>query len=141
MASTDGICSLCDQLGEIVGGKAQCEEETCSVTIPRTGIDAAIQGREVRSDEVLGIGLTFASLDAQGDALCLGEATLLEHEVSDFVATLSRQGIRLTAIHNHWLADQPRLIYVHFQAVMNPLRFARGLAPVLRRLKSEFSVR
>lgn len=50
----------------------------------------------------------------------------------DFVTALSLQGIRLTAIHNHWLHDQPRLIMQ--PVVMDPLRFARSLAPVLKRL-------
>jgi hypothetical protein len=128
------LCELCTQVKEILGGKTECEQETCSISIPRKHIEATILGRKVQSDEVLGISLQFESLGADGQALCLGEATLLEGEVNQFLRDLSRRGIRLTAIHNHWLEDQPKLIYVHFQAIMNPVRFAQTLKPTLQRL-------
>jgi hypothetical protein len=123
-----------NQVKEIVGGKAECENQTCSVVVPRKNIEATILGRKVQSDEVLGIQLQFESPGADGQALCLGEATLLEGEVNQFLRDLSRRGIRLTAIHNHWLEDQPKLIYVHFQAIMSPVRFAQALKPTLKRL-------
>ncbi|HWI65864.1 MAG TPA: DUF1259 domain-containing protein [Symbiobacteriaceae bacterium] len=134
LVPTKDLCSLCPQVGQILGGEAKCEERVCTVSIPRKGIRATILGRPIHSDEVLGVALVFEGLDAQGRALCLGEATLLEGEVSPFVRDMSRSGIRITAIHNHWMEDQPRLIYIHFQAVMDPERFAQRIAPTLKRL-------
>jgi hypothetical protein len=129
------LCDLCTEAGRLLGGKADCAGESCSITIPRK-ITATVQGRRVRADEVLGISVVFEELDGQGMALCLLEATLLEAEVNPFAAELLRHQVTVSAVHNHWLADQPRLIYLHAQAVRNPAEFARALQEALRTLKS-----
>ncbi|UUZ86621.1 DUF1259 domain-containing protein [Paenibacillus sp. P26] len=46
-----------------------------------------------------------------------------------------RQGFKVTAIHNHWLFDKPRLMYLHLETVQNPLVFARKLKKALSVLK------
>lgn len=56
-------------------------------------------------------------------------------EVRDAVKFLADAGVTITAIHNDWLFDKPRLIVVHFLNVTsNPVGFARVLAPFWRNL-------
>ncbi|WP_306431050.1 DUF1259 domain-containing protein [Paenibacillus sp. XY044] len=42
---------------------------------------------------------------------------------------------RLAAIHNHWLFEKPRLMYLHLETVGNPVTFARKLRTALNVLK------
>lgn len=41
------------------------------------------------------------------------------------MSNLRKRGIKVTALHNHWLNENPRLMYMHWEAVMNPVVFAR----------------
>lgn len=45
---------------------------------------------------------------------------------------LRNRGILVTALHYHWLFDNPRLMYMHWEAVMNPKRFLRISRDALR---------
>ncbi|HLN64866.1 MAG TPA: DUF1259 domain-containing protein [Symbiobacteriaceae bacterium] len=64
----------------------------------------------------------------EGRALNLGETALLEAEVPAFTWHLQRSGIVVSAIHNRWLKESPRLIYVHYESIEDPLAFARKAA-------------
>ncbi len=39
---------------------------------------------------------------------------------------LRKRGLIVTAVHNHWLFDNPRLMYMHWENVGNPVQFARN---------------
>lgn len=61
-------------------------------------------------------------------ALCLGKTLILEGEINPFMRKLQDHGITVTAVHNHWLFDSPRLMYMHFALVDYPVSFAEKIA-------------
>ncbi|WP_225948128.1 MULTISPECIES: DUF1259 domain-containing protein [unclassified Paenibacillus] len=69
-----------------------------------------------------------------GKSLNTGEFTLLQREIQSFVRNATKLNLKVTAIHNHWLFDKPRLMYVHLESVENPIVFARKVASLLKRL-------
>jgi hypothetical protein len=56
----------------------------------------------------------------------------LQKEVENFVASILKQGIIVSSIHNEWLFDKPNLVYVNIEAVDDPLVFARKVRKALR---------
>lgn len=68
---------------------------------------------------------SFENMDRNGRALCLGETVILESELQPYMSRLRRHGIKITATHNHWQFESPRLMYIHFEAIDKPLDFAR----------------
>ena len=68
---------------------------------------------------------TFENLDSEGRGLCLGETVILQEEINPFMSRLREHNIIVTAVHNHWLFDEPRLMYMHFESIDRPLTFAR----------------
>lgn len=48
---------------------------------------------------------------------------------------LQNQGIIITALHNHWLFDNPRIMYIHFESIEPPLSFAKKVAKAFETLK------
>jgi hypothetical protein len=88
-------------------------------------IDFSILGRETQSPLVNPQFFTFEGLDRRGNALNLGETVLLQEEVNPLLTELRKRDIIVTAIHNHWLFEEPRAMYMHFESVEPPLDFAR----------------
>lgn len=115
------ISSLCQQFGDILNGKANVNNGTCSVSLPRH-LGVTIQGRPTKS--ALHASFTFESLDQEGNALNIGEVVLLEHEIPAFMYMLVSQGLIVSALHNHWIFANPNILYIHFQSVEPPLDFA-----------------
>lgn len=68
---------------------------------------------------------SFESLDSSGRALCLGETALFQNQVNQLISNLRKNGIKVTAVHNHWLFENPRLMYIHWESIDNPIAFAR----------------
>ena len=121
--------SLCDRLAAILGGKGTSDGKSCSIMIERK-LNAKILGRDYETEHEI----TIQSLK-NGTTLNTGEITLLQSEVQRFTSAARKQGFKVTAIHNHWLFEKPRLMYLHLESVENPVTFARKLRSALNVLK------
>ncbi len=60
-----------------------------------------------------------------------GDFVLLADEVNPVIKALTENGIMVTALHNHMLHDEPRLFMMHFWAVDEPEKLAKGLKAAL----------
>lgn len=127
------IQDICRQYAQIVQGKGSIKHGVCSVELERN-LHVTIQGRPTHS--ALHAGITFESLDYEGNALNLGEVVVLQEELADFVDVLVKNNFIVSAIHNHWIFTNPPILYVHFQSVEPPLSFAQKFAEAFRVLKN-----
>ena len=129
------FCRTCNRFAEILGAEIlSTENNVCTVTFMRD-IDAEILGRRTRSPLALAALFSFESPDTNDRTLNLGETVILQNEINDFISALRERGILVTALHNHWLFDDPRLMYIHFESIDRPLDFARKVAEALKVLR------
>ena len=126
-------CNLCQEFAQILDSMI-LSQEPCTVLHIRN-IPVTILGRISRSSLTLGALFSFESPDAFGRTLNLGETVILQEEINPFISALREQDILVTALHNHWLFDNPRLFYIHFESIDEPLSFARKVAKAARFLK------
>jgi len=68
-----------------------------------------------------------------GKAAITGDFVLTAQEVNPVLRALRENGIEVTAIHNHMLDDQPRLLFMHFWANDDAAKLAKGLRAALTR--------
>jgi hypothetical protein len=113
--------SLCRQFAKIIGAQSGFAGGKCVATIMRDQIRATILGKRFGVTS----SFSFESKNKSGRALCLGRVALLQKEVDRFISVIRNQGIRVSSVHNEWLFDHPRLIYINIEAVEKPLVFAR----------------
>lgn len=121
--------SLCDRLADILGGMGMSNGKSCSIMIERK-LNAKILGRDYETEHEI----TVQSL-IHGTTLNTAEITLLQSEVQRFTSAVRKRNLKVTAIHNHWLFDKPRLMYLHIESVENPIVFAKKLRAALDVLK------
>jgi len=74
---------------------------------------------------------------AGNKAAITGDFVLLADEVNPVLKALTENGIAVTAIHNHMLYDDPRLFMMHFWAVDDPEKLAKGLKEALDKTNSK----
>ena len=124
------------------------------IAMPRTDLKVKVQGVDVKPGFALG---SYAAFKKMGnDAMVMGDLVLLDEEVQNVMARLLAKGIaitgdfvlidrevtavakalrdngiQVTALHNHGLDDNPRLLYMHFWANDDALKLARGLKAAL----------
>ena len=105
------------------------------ITVPRTEAITAM-GQPLLP--AMGV-VTVMNFQATGDgkAAITGDFVLIDREVNAVARALRQYGIEVTAIHNHGLADTPRLFYMHFWANDNPAKLAQGLKAALDQTNSQ----
>ncbi|PTM57503.1 DUF1259 domain-containing protein [Desmospora activa] len=117
---------VCNQFAAILGGTHEIEQgPVCFVSRDRP-FRATILGRRTTSPLVRYQLFSFESLDRSGRALCLGETAVFQNQANRLIRNLQSHGITVTALHNHWLFEKPRLMYIHWEAIQNPITFARN---------------
>ncbi|MGE5416887.1 MAG: DUF1259 domain-containing protein [Acidobacteriota bacterium] len=119
------MSTTCHKFARILKAKRSSNPGVCFVTRMRNDIKVNVLGRRTHSPTVFLMAFSFENVSSNGKALCLGEFVFRQTEVQRFLDALSRHGIKATAVHNHWLFENPRLIYIHWEAITEPLRFAR----------------
>jgi len=124
---------LCEQFARILKGKSKLSQGGCSVSFHRD-FRVLVQGKP--STSVVPVGVSFESLDPNGNALNLGEIAVLQEEIPAFMKSIVQQGIIVSALHNHWLYMDPLIMYIHIQSVEPPLHFAKKLAHSFLTLRS-----
>lgn len=111
--------STCQQLANIIGGVVVTETPVCVVQRLRD-INATILGLRTQSPLALPFALSF-----ENNGLNLGESVVLQREINPFMTELRKRGLIVTAVHNHWLFENPRLMYMHWEnAGDDPFDFA-----------------
>jgi hypothetical protein len=68
-----------------------------------------------------------------GKAAMTGDVVALAAEVAPLITALRKNGIEVTAIHNHMLEDEPRTFYVHFWANDDAVKLATAMRAALNR--------
>lgn len=116
--------STCQQLADIIGGMVITATPACVVQRLRN-IDAKILDHRTQSPLALPFALSFEN-NVRGKTLNLGETVLLQKEANALMSALQRRGLIVTAFHNHWLFEEPRLMYMHWENIGDPFEFARN---------------
>jgi hypothetical protein len=90
------------------------------------------EGQEIPPAMGIATAISFQPTGG-GKAAITGDFVLLGREVNPVLWTLGENGIVVTAIHNHMIDDQPHLYFMHFWAVDDAAKLARGLRSALDR--------
>jgi hypothetical protein len=79
----------------------------------RPDVPVTLQGVRLAAGQVD----SFASFTGKDDnAEMMGEVCALASEVTAVVERLRASGVGITGIHNHFVGESPRLIFIHFMA-------------------------
>ena len=92
-------------------------------------------GMEMPPSMGMGTAINF-QMDGNRAAIT-GDFVMLGDEVNPVIKALTENVIMPTALHSHMLHDEPRLFMMHFWAVDDPEKLARGLKAALDKTNSK----
>lgn len=116
------VASTLGYPGKVNGGVYQ-------VSVPRAETIYEDQ-MEVPSSMGVATAINFQPTGG-GKAAITGDFVMTAVEVNRVVRALRDNGIEVTAMHSHMLAESPRLIFMHFWANDDAVALARGLHTAL----------
>jgi hypothetical protein len=104
------------KIDEITGlkGKLNEKEGVYRVTFPRADVKVAVDGWTMPPFMGLGTWAAFTA-GAHTDAMVMGDTVLFEDEVNPAMSTAFENGLSVTALHNHFLFDHPKVYFMHIE--------------------------
>jgi hypothetical protein len=116
---------------KIIGQKGQPNGGVLQFNVPRRD-PVTMDGMAMAPAGPMGVaeGINFQPT-GEGNAAITGDFVLTDVEVNPVLKTLRANGIDVTALHSHMLMENPRLFFMHFWAVDDAIKLAKGLRAAL----------
>lgn len=110
-------------------------EDTYKVTFPRTDVKVTVEGRPM--SPFLGFSSWAAfTPNPHGGLMVMGDVVLLEDEVNPAMSAALDAGLEVTALHNHFFYESPRVMYMHIGGTGTAERLAPAVKKVLDAVKN-----
>ena len=123
------------KIDEITGlkGKLNEKEGVYKVTLPRNDVKVAVDGWTM--PPFMGLG-TWAAFTGENDkAMVMGDTVLFEDEVNSVMSVVLDNGLSVTALHNHFFFDHPKVYFMHIEAEGTVERLATAVRKVYDKIK------
>ncbi len=114
-------------------GKLQ-PDGTFKFSMPRKDLKVTVAGTAIKPGLALGSWTAFEG--SPDHAMVMGDLVLTESEVEPVMMKLQEMGIQETAVHNHLLNENPRVMYMHVESHGNALQMARAIHDALALTKT-----
>jgi hypothetical protein len=108
------------------------EENVFKVGKPRT--DVKVQVDQWTMPAFMGLGSWAAFTPAHGGAIMMGDTVVFEDEVNPAMSAALDAGLEVTALHNHFFFDQPKVYFMHLGGTGDAKVLAAGVKKVYDRI-------
>lgn len=114
----------------ITGKSGDYKANVLKVNVPRNDLHMTVAN--VALPTSFGFGGWFAMTRGDGGAdVMMGDLVLLQEEVNPVMSTLLDNGLEVTALHNHFFWDNPRVYYMHIHGHGKAADLAQRVKPAL----------
>ena len=104
------------RIDELTGlkGKMNEKEGVYKVTFPRDDVKVVVDGWTMPPFMGLGTWAAFTK-GTHTEAMVMGDTVLFEDEVNAAMSAALDNGLNVTALHNHFFFDQPKVYFMHIE--------------------------
>src|SRR5947207_2595154 len=124
------------QIDELTGlkGKLNEQENVYKVSAPRADLKISVDQWQMPPF----MGLTsWASFmpGMKGEAMVMGDLVLMQDEVNPVMSAAFDNGLQVTALHNHFFYDEPKVYFMHIGGEGDTATLAKGVRAALDTVK------
>lgn len=98
---------------QAIGKPGEMKDDVYKVSLPRKDLSVSVKGVNLKPGFALGSWIAFKQ-DEKGVILD-GDLVLTEEEVGPVLTKLRKEGIEVSALHNHLIGETPRVMYLHIE--------------------------
>jgi hypothetical protein len=113
----------------ITGIKGKGSNGEYKITIPQNDLSIEVDGFKIIPAMGLSTWVDFAP--APGGAMIMGDIVLTENDLKPVQQEVIRQGLTITAIHNHFVRNHPNVMYMHIDGSGNLEALATKVKSIL----------
>src|SRR5437667_8530551 len=113
-----------------LGKKGDYKDGVIKAGSPRSEWKITVAGIETPTAFGFGGWLAMTKGDGGKDVM-MGDLVLLEEEVNPVMSALLDNGLEVTALHNHFFFEEPRIFYMHVMGHGKAADLARMAKPAV----------
>jgi hypothetical protein len=124
------------KIDQITGlnGKFNEKERVYKITFPRNDVKVVVDGWTMPA--FMGLGTWTAFKETQNGAMVMGDTVLFEDEVNAALSAALDDGLSVTALHNHFFFDQPKVFFMHIEGEGTADKLAGAVRKVYDTIKN-----
>src|SRR5437762_6690012 len=130
------------RIDELTGlkGKMNEKEGAYKVTFPRNDVKVVVDGWTM--PPFMGLSTWAAFIETPNGAMVMGDTVLFEDEVNAAMTAALDNGLNVTALHNHFFFDEPKVFFMHIEGEGSVNQLANAVRKVydaVKKVRSENS--
>src|SRR5437773_2065619 len=130
LAQAQDVPAEYQQVLTTLGKQGDYKANVLKVNIPRNDISVTVAN--VKTPTPFGFGGWIAMTKGTGGMdVMMGDLVLTQDEINPVMSALLDNGLEVTALHNHFLWEEPRIFYMHVHGHGKTADLARKVKPAL----------
>jgi len=115
-------------------GKLNEKEGVYKVTLPRDDVKIVVDGWTMPPFMGLGTWAAFTQ-GSHTEAMIMGDTVLFEDEANPVMSAALDNGLRVTALHNHFFFDHPKVYFMHIEGQGTTEQLATAVRKLYDKIK------
>lgn len=116
-------------------GKYVEDESVYTVPLPRNDLKVSVKGESVPISFGFGGWVSVKKTIDGKNAVLMSDTVLLEEEVNPLISAAQANGLEISAIHNHFFYELPRIFYMHLHGMGDVATLAKSYAAAIKNNK------
>jgi len=124
------------KIEQLTGAKGKMDEKegAFKVSFPRSDLKVTAAG--IRLTPPLGLACWAAFKNVGDHTIVMGDQCLLEDQVNPVMSVALENGLEVTALHNHFTNDTPKVMFMHIGGMGDQDHLASAIGKVFAKIKS-----
>src|SRR2546429_2845440 len=124
------------KIEQLTGAKGKMDEKegVFKVSLPRSDINVTAAG--VKMTPPMGLTCWAAFMKMGDHAMVMGDQVLLEDQVNPVMSVALENGLEVTALHNHFTNDTPKVMFMHIGGMGDQDHLASAIGKVFAQIKN-----
>ena len=118
---------------KVMGIKGKSNNGEYKITVPQNDLNIEVDGFKIIP--AMGLGTWIAFAPTKDGAMIMGDIILTETDLKPVQQEVIRQGLVITAIHNHFVRNHPNVMYMHIGGSGKTELMAQKAKAVLDKVK------
>lgn len=119
-------------IAQTIGVEGTEQNGQYKITVPQNDLGVSVDGFEIVPPMGMGSWVAFAR--AADGAVIMGDVVVQEDEIAPVQRALLEHGLTVTGLHNHFVRDEPSVMYMHIGGTGTEEELATGVKAVFDRV-------
>ena len=119
---------------KIIGIRGKSNKGEYKITVPQNDLNVMVDGFKIVP--AMGLGTWVAFTPSVNGVMVMGDIIVTETDLKPVQQEVIKQGLTITAIHNHFVRNHPNVMYMHIDGSGKTEEMAEKAKTILEKVKA-----